>query len=182
MNINVVHQKLADDEVLRRASAFSEVVGMALFEYTCTAESVEDCCNNLDEEGNEEAVALLREVYRKAARALDRIDDAHGDYCDAFRKLADFVNPAQPRDIFKMSIVDALYALNGRALRTDITYTAEEFLGDAKEDLWPATFERAIHDLQQGGFLTAWPPGMCRFTDKGWELAERRLQEPAERS
>ena len=77
MDIDAVHQKLADDEVLGKADEFNQIIANALFKYTCAAESVEDCHTYLDKEGGREASVLLREVHRTAARALNRIDEAN---------------------------------------------------------------------------------------------------------
>ena len=177
MNIDAVHQKLADDEVFTKAEAFGEIVGDALFEYTCTAESVEDCWRHLDEQGNGEAVELLRDVYERATAALDAIENAHRDYAKAFEDLAAFAAPICPRDIFKRSVLDALFSLNGRAPVNEVMETAKGLLGDSGEELWPGTLRRAMHDMQRDGLLTADPPGVWRLTDKGWELTQRRLRE-----
>ena len=96
MNIDAVHQKIADDEALPKAEAFGEAVSDALFAYTCATESVEDCYRALDPQGNEEAAVLLREVYETAAQSLNAIDDALRDYNAAFRKLAGSRVPSNP--------------------------------------------------------------------------------------
>lgn len=177
MNIDAVHQKLADDEVLTKANAFSEIVGNALFEYTCTAESVEDCWRHLDVDGNQGAVELLKDAYECATATLDAIEDAHRDYAEAFEKIAAFAAPVPARNIFKMTVLDALFTLNGRAPVNDVTDTAKALLGDSKEELWSGTLGRAMHDMERGGLLRAEPPGVWRLTDKGWELAQQRLRE-----
>ncbi len=143
MNIDAVHQKIADDEALPKAEAFGEAVSDALFAYTCATESVEDCYRALDPQGNEEAAALLREVYETAAQSLNAIDDALRDYNAAFRKLAGFARPLEPRDLHGMAAVDALYALGGSAPIEDVIERVNGRLAAAGETAWAGTVARA---------------------------------------
>ena len=64
MDIHIMHQKLADDEVLRNADQFHTAIVDALHTYTWVVESVEDCHDNLDAY-NEKAAELLKEVHQR---------------------------------------------------------------------------------------------------------------------
>ena len=180
MNINAVHQKLADDEVLRKADEFSQIVGRALFEYTCASESVEDCQTYLDEEGGREASALLRDVHSTAARALDRIDEANHQFSAAFRKLADWAQARPPRDTYRMAAIDALHSLGGRAPGSDILDKEKELLIAAGETPWLGTIGHAESVLIESGLVVVEPrsewPAVWALSDAGKQLAEERAR------
>ena len=177
MNIDAVHQKIADDEALPKAEAFGEAVSDALFAYTCAAESVEDCSRSLDPQGNEEAVALLSEVSESAAQSLCAIDDALRVYNDAFRKLADFARPLETRDIHGMAALDALYALGGSAPIRDVIQRVNDRLAAAEESAWAGTVARACAKAIEEGMMFVGPNRWTwTLSAKGGELAEQRAQ------
>ena len=180
MNIDAVHQKLADDEILRKADEFSQIVGNALFKYTCAAESVEDCHTYLDKEGGRQASALLREVHRTAARALDRIDEANHQFSAAFSKLADWAEQRPPRDTYRMAAIDALHSLGGRAPAHDVLDKEKELLIAAGETPWLGTIGRAENELIESGLVVVEPrsewPAVWALSDAGKQLAEERAR------
>lgn len=177
MNIDAVHQKIADDEALPKAEAFADAVSDALFAYTCASESVEDCRRSLDSQGNEEAAALLRDVSQTASRAMSEIDDALRDYSDAFRRLADFARPLEPRDIHGMAAVDALYALGGSAPIGDVIERVNDRLAAAEEPAWAGSVARACAKVIEDGLMFVGPDRWTwTLSAKGGELAEQRAQ------
>lgn len=180
MNIDAVHQKIADDEALAKAEAFGEAVSGALFAYTCAAESVEDCWRSIDPQGNEEAAALLMDVSQTASRSLSAIDDALLDFSDAFRKLADFARPLEPRDIHGMAAVDALHALGGSAPIAQVIERVNDLLASAEEPVWPGSVGRACAKVIAEGLMFVGPNRWTwTLSAKGGELAERRAQPEA---
>ena len=178
MDIDAMHQKLADDEVVRNADEFHTVVTDALHAYTWVVESVEDCHNHLDRY-NEDAAALLKEVHESAAEALDTIEDACADFKRAFDKLAKFAWPMQARDIYRMAILDAIHLHGGSSFSVYIPETVKALLGP-DETAWPAAIGKARCQLEEAGLMTLPAAGVLQLTEKGKEVAEKRAKEHLE--
>ena len=174
MDIDAVHQKLADDDVLRKAKDFQRAIADLLFEYTWVIESVEDCYDHLDEE-QAEAGALLRSVHRTAQCALNTIESANERFGRAFTELEDFAEPLSPRDVYETSVVDALHALGGTAHWGDIWKNVQEAMKARKEPAWVGMTYRRLPDLMANGLLRNGSlPGTYELTDAGRALGTQR--------
>ena len=175
MDITAVHQKLADDDVLKNAKVFQDAVGTLLFEYTWVIESVEDCYHHLDEQGKAEAGALLRSVHETAQGALNTIESANERFRKAFGELEGFAKPLPPRDVYETSVVDALHTLGGVAHWSDIWKNVKQAMKAMNEPAWLGMTYRRLPELMAGDLLRNGPtPGTYELTDTGRELATQR--------
>ena len=175
MDIDAMHRKLADDEVLKNAREFSDAVDGLLCKYTWVAESVEDCHENL-EAYHDEAAELLREVSETALQALNNIEDACADFRGAFEKLAQFAWPFPPRDIYRMAIVDTIHLHGGSSFAMYIPDTVQAMLG-TEETVSPIALQRSRQQLEEEGLLAMdLPAGVWQLSEKGMEFARERAQ------